>query len=804
MKRKRRGVTLLTLATLFTLVTLVFVSGSRCRAQDLPVVQGVAKQPLIAATKRLVQAMEAAGSPLSDEAIAALKKAYRSKTDDDVSNAIQQVLDPFCVAEVDINAESRVKVQEGKCAKQLMENGWRAFLVKVHNQAEITPELKCESPNTAPVYQQGKWPRERPKTDEKLVDSDEISDRFLTLSMLHRPPIKKRLSGLKLEYRILLLYSRDRGKREAALSFHVGAGTQDVGFRNALPILFDCEAAVKVNLEVLDFDGAPTTAAFVIKDQQGRVYPHQSRRLAPDFFFHQQVYRADGEFVALPPGDYCVTVSRGPEYIPLDLKVTVPQADQHKVTVKLKRWIHLAKRHWFSGDHHIHAAGCSHYDSPTEGVGPEAMMRHVLGEDLNVGNVLSWGPCWYSQKQFFNGEVSKLSTPECILRYDVEVSGFPSSHAGHLCLLKLAEDDYPDAENLEDWPSWTVPVLKWGKSQGGVVGYSHTGWGLALPDHMPDGSRAFVDTPWGGAPDGWRGKPASELPDYAIPKFDGIGANEFIVSAALGVCDFISAVDTPAIWELNIWYHTLNCGMTVPISGETDFPCIYDERVGLGRVYVQLDQGQALTYEGWVNGLKDGRSYCSDGLSHIVDFSIDGLGVGQRRPDCDQPSRLDLDTGGKVKVRFEAAALLSKETTPETEAIRNRRLDDKPYWHLERARVDESRNVPVEVIVNGEVVERQLLLADGEFQAFEFEIPIEDSSWVAVRILPSAHTNPVFVHVADAPIRANKKSAQWCIDSVAACWKSKKNQIHADERDEAEQAYQAATKIYEKIRAESE
>ena len=27
------------------------------------------------------------------------------------------------------------------------------------------------------------------------------------------------------------------------------------------------------------------------------------------------------------------------------------------------------------------------------------MMRHILGEDLNVGCVLTWGPCWYHQKQ---------------------------------------------------------------------------------------------------------------------------------------------------------------------------------------------------------------------------------------------------------------------------------------------------------------------------------------------------------------------------------------------------------------------
>ena len=53
--------------------------------------------------------------------------------------------------------------------------------------------------------------------------------------------------------------------------------------------------------------------------------------------------------------------------------------------VKLRRWIDPAAFGWYSGDHHVHAAGCSHYENPTEGVGPEDMMRHVLGEDLNVG-----------------------------------------------------------------------------------------------------------------------------------------------------------------------------------------------------------------------------------------------------------------------------------------------------------------------------------------------------------------------------------------------------------------------------------
>ena len=36
-------------------------------------------------------------------------------------------------------------------------------------------------------------------------------------------------------------------------------------------------------------------ASLTIRDAQGRVYPSQAKRLAPDFSFHPQIYRADGE-----------------------------------------------------------------------------------------------------------------------------------------------------------------------------------------------------------------------------------------------------------------------------------------------------------------------------------------------------------------------------------------------------------------------------------------------------------------------------------------------------------------------------
>ena len=79
--------------------------------------------------------MESAGSRLSASVTAALEDAYRKKSDDEVSSAIQAVLDPLYISGVDINVKSRVKVPAGDCPKKQMEGGWRTFLVKVHNQA---------------------------------------------------------------------------------------------------------------------------------------------------------------------------------------------------------------------------------------------------------------------------------------------------------------------------------------------------------------------------------------------------------------------------------------------------------------------------------------------------------------------------------------------------------------------------------------------------------------------------------------------------------------------------------------------
>jgi len=775
------------------------------------IISNVAPQPLLVQAIRLKEALSFLGSSLSPEDEKRLSILQSGPLTQQVANEVQAIFDPYCLAFININPEARVKVERGPAKATLIQGGWVSFLVKVANDAGVTAQLEVESPNAAaPLYPSTFNPR---VMDKNILTQGQVASRFLEMQIFRNRPLLTHLSGLKVEYAVLQMYSKDAGQREARIGFNIGQGTQDIGFRNTIDILFNIQPAVDVVLHVKDEDGTPAMASFLITDGIERIindsvnaiaktdfrlaaaeleyrqngppykdylvpkelkgiYPLPSRRVAaadeyPDFFFEPQIYRSDGEQVQLPAGKYTVTFTRGPEYTAQKMQLTVPAGVRsYEVTFRLKRWINMEGLGWYSADHHVHAAGCSHYESPEEGVKPGDMWRQALGENLNVAAVLAWGPSWYHQKTFFTGHDDSLSTPRNIMRNDVEVSGFPSSHAGHVVLLRLTEDDYPGTTKIEDWPSWTAPVLTWAKSQDAVTGYAHSGWGLEPT------------------------APTKELPNYVMPKMDGIGANEYIVTVTQHLVDFYSAGDTPAPWELNMWYHTLNCGFTTRLSGETDFPCIYDERVGMARSYFKPDG--PLSYDSYVAAIKRGRCYVSDGSSHIIDFTVNGVEAGVK------DSKLSLNGKQVITIKASVAANLSAQQDSLGAAIAQSALTAQPYWNLERARIEKSQKVRVELIVNGIPADTTEMTADGKWNDVTFSYPITVSSWVALRVYPSSHTNPVFVIVDGKPIY-KRKSAAWCRQAVDQCWKMKEGNIRAEERPAAEAMYDKARKVYDTI-----
>jgi hypothetical protein len=136
--------------------------------------------------------------------------------------------------------------------------------------------------------------------------------------------------------------------------------------------------------------------------------------------------------------------------------------------------------------------------------------------------------------------------------------------------------------------------------------------------------------------------------------------------------------------------------------------------------------------------------------------------------------------------------------------LNERPYDERPYWHIERARIGTTREVPLELVVNGRAVARKNIMADGDVHEIAFDTPIARSSWMAVRILPSSHSNPVFVIVDGKPIRASRASAQWCLSAVNQCWTQKAPKISKEELPDAQKAYEHAREVYRKLISECE
>ena len=225
------------------------------------------------------------------------------------------------------------------------------------------------------------------------------------------------------------------------------------------------------------------------------------------------------------------------------------------------------ERGFYSGDHHIHAAGCAHYTSPTDGVDPADMFRQIKGEGLNVGSVLTWGPGFDRQHQFFAPTPDKRSEPLTVMKYDIEVSGFGSEALGHVCLLNLKEQIYPGASRSQGWPTWTLPVLRWTKAQGG--GRRVRAFGQRSADRSrrrprrgcssnstrtrtarldrAEAARGLlperfdeIDTDRDGVVGEAEIKAShdradDQLPNFAIPELNSVGAQEIFVTAAHGV-----------------------------------------------------------------------------------------------------------------------------------------------------------------------------------------------------------------------------------------------------------------------------
>jgi hypothetical protein len=148
---------------------------------------------------------------------------------------------------------------------------------------------------------------------------------------------------------------------------------------------------------------------------------------------------------------------------------------------------------------------------------------------------------------------------------------------------------------------------------------------------------------------------------------------------------------------------------------------------------------------------------------------------------------LDLKQPGAVKVTAKVA--FASET---------------PLGTAKGGQVPPGNRRTVELVVNGKVADTVVVTADDKVHEVQFNVPIERSSWVALRQFPQMHTNPVNVLVAGKPIRASKNSALWCLGVIDQLWRVRGPDLPDNERGEARKTFDKAIEMYKKIAEESQ
>ena len=272
----------------------------------------------------------------------------------------------------------------------------------------------------------------------------------------------------------------------------------------------------------------------------------------------------------LPRGEVIVDVARGYEYEPLRAKIDIAPGQQ-ELELRLKRWIDMNERGWYSGDSHVHFLSTqgSHFESQAE--------------DLNVVNLLQsqWGSL-FTNVEDFTGVPSVTREGNNIVYTSQENR---QHFMGHMILWGLKQPVMPFCS---DGPS----EAEIGGSMETTLSYwadeAHAQGGYVVNPHFP-----FPN-----------GEPAA-----------------LIATGRLDALEMIQQVE----FMHNEWYRYLNCGYRLPLVGGTD-KMSSDVPVGMYRTYVRIPDDEEFTYESWCRNVAKGRTVLSGGP--ILHLTVDGHEVG--------------------------------------------------------------------------------------------------------------------------------------------------------------------------------
>lgn len=488
-------------------------------------------------------------------------------------------------------------------------------------------------------------------------------------------------------------------------------------------------------------DGRPTGSRIHLTAGDGKAYtpPEQYARMAHRA--RRGAFHHEGTFeVELPAGEAALVVVKGFEHLPVERTVSIVEGETTEITVRLEALVDMESRGWFSGSTHVHANYGGNLHNSLENL---VMMSAAEDQDIVLEQIANKDNRILDHQLFRpGGGAHPLSTDDRIVVVGQE---YRPPFYGHVFMFGMTDHLIsPFATGYEGtgiaslYPSNTDMLGK-AKAQGAWTGYVHS---------------SFDDDPLEG---------------------DLGGAKGFIVDAALEMADALEWSTSQTGWAplYAVWNNDIR---TALVGGEDSISDLHTSSlVGSVRTYVHLG-GAPFTMENWLNGMKAGRAFFTNGP--LVEFEIEGQGPGQQ---------LDLSEGEEV-----VASLEINSVTP-----------------LDRA----------EIVFNGEVVASIPFTGDRTRLSLERSLRPTSSGWYHVRVsgprgesFPmdiawvQAATNPIWIEVDGAPIRS-AEAAQYALDwidklqEMAEAWPGWRSDA---ERARVFAQFEEARNVYRRLQIEAE
>ena len=453
---------------------------------------------------------------------------------------------------------------------------------------------------------------------------------------------------------------------------------------------------------------------------------------------------------SLPPGRYRFRVERGKEYLPHSEGFDIVRAPL-SVQVRLKRWINMAGLGWYSGETHIHRD-------------VDELPNVMLAEDLNVALPLSfWAFDAYGTPSSVPIQWGQMVKPESKIPRVVSSDLIQVDPEHVICSMNTeyeidtvhSEDHLLGAvfalNHREPLKQVALPVRQLAEEvhqRGGLLELDKHNWPwsmMLVPIMQVDLYELANNHMW---PVKFQVRKFGEEPaPYMSVERDDLGLTE------MGWIQF----------TLENYYTLLNCGFRLrPTAGTASGG--YPVPLGFSRVYVHLPDG--FSYDRWIDGLNQGRSFVTTGPMLVV--RVDG-----EWPGCVIHQVAEDGESHRITGWARSAGPLSRiEIVSEGRVVRT----------LEAA------NLPVP--------------GGGYRSPIEVGMEVDSSTWIAVRCYGSgkekarfAHTAPFFIDVPGRPLHPRREEIDYLIHRVETQLQRNQGAL----QQEALQEYRTALAVYRTI-----